>query len=72
MKPLQNLGHARSKGLSRRRALLHRGPKQSGGNPNFTAAIVIATDPAHAVLVAVSINPRVLHRDRLAKYAVAL
>jgi len=41
MKRLQNLGHARTKGLSRCRGLLHRGPKQRVGNPNSTAASLL-------------------------------
>ena len=45
MKPPQNLGNACRKRLSRCRGLLHRGPKQSVGAPNFTAASLLLQDP---------------------------
>src|ERR1700730_6738424 len=46
MKPLQKLGNARSKGLSRCRGLLHCGPKQSVGNLNFIAASLLRQNPS--------------------------
>jgi hypothetical protein len=49
MKPLQNLGNTRTKGLSRCRGLLHRGPKQSVGNPNFNAASLLRQNHRKAI-----------------------
>ena len=41
VQPLQNFGNARRKGLSWCRGHLHRGPKQSLGDPSFAAVLLM-------------------------------